>query len=94
MGFVADRFIENKAFLSEAYWTLSCECEVADIDEKSGKLTCNFSWNRGSVFDRVVVVTLYETCIEEGADGIATVTKVTYLLNFIVDKNRLTAFSS
>lgn len=74
LGFVVDRYLKIEAFKPETFWSINCSYECDDPDERSGKLSCNFSWSRGHVFDRYTCLVLYDICMENG--GIATVKAV------------------
>lgn len=64
LGFVVDRHLQIEAFKPESFWSIACEVEWPDIDEKNGKLNCSFSWDRGRLFDRFACIVLYEMCID------------------------------
>lgn len=81
LGFVVDRYLRIKEFIPEDFWSIQCDYEVNDPDEKSGKLLTNFSWDRGRLFDRFSCTVLYEACFESPVvgglpPGRARVTKV------------------
>lgn len=72
LGFVVERYLRIQAFVPSDFWTISCEYEAADADERNGKLYCPFNWDRTRLFDRLACTILFESCVQ--GDGIATVT--------------------
>jgi DNA topoisomerase III len=70
LGFVVDRHLKIEAFKPETFWGINCSYECNDPDERSGKLTCHFSWNRGHIYDRYVCTVLYDSCLENGGNAI------------------------
>lgn len=72
LGFVVERYLRIQAFLPSDFWTISCDYEAADSDERNGKLYCPFNWDRTRLFDRLACTILFESCVQ--GDGIATVT--------------------
>lgn len=56
LGFVVDRYFRVKNFVPEPFWGIKV------VHERDGK-TVNFSWSRGSLFDRMSVIILYERCL-------------------------------
>ena len=73
LGFVVERHLKIEAFRSEKFWSISCEHESFDPDERDGKLICHFSWDRRRLFDRFACIVLFDMCLENG--GEATVTR-------------------
>jgi len=67
LGFVVDRYFRVKNFVPETFWSIK-------ITHKRDDINVAFNWNRNRLFDRTVVVILFERCI---AAKIAKVTKVT-----------------
>lgn len=63
LGFIVERHLRRELFQSEKFWTLSCEYEQQDDDESSGKICCNFLWDRRRLFDRYACTILFETCM-------------------------------
>ncbi|CAI4047833.1 hypothetical protein SUVZ_12G2720 [Saccharomyces uvarum] len=59
LGFVVDRFERIRNFVPEEFWYIQLVVENKD----SGGVT-TFQWDRGHLFDRLSVLTFYETCIE------------------------------
>ena len=72
LGFVVDRHKEIESFHSETYWTIDCCNDF--YDDQQQKIKCQFSWQRGHIYDRLVCMILYDLCLSN--NGIATVTKV------------------
>ena len=66
LGFVVDRYFQVQNFMPEPFWSIRVMHKKDDIDVK-------FSWSRNHLFDRMIVVILYERCL--GAKY-AKVTKV------------------
>ncbi|KAG9248104.1 DNA topoisomeras-like protein III [Calycina marina] len=66
LGFVVDRYLRVKNFVPEKFWSIKIMHCREDIDVV-------FNWRRNHLFDRAVVVILFERCI---AAKIAKVTKV------------------
>ena len=64
VGTLSDREIE--AHVPEDFWHIQVTYTEAD-----GK-KCDFSWDRGRLFDHTAATILYEMCVEE---PLATVTK-------------------
>ncbi|CAL9732753.1 DNA topoisomerase 3 [Monosporozyma unispora] len=65
LGFVVDRFERIRNFVPEEFWYIQLQ-----IDSEDGlkKLSTTFQWERGHIFDRHSVLTLYEMCLELGGD--------------------------
>ncbi|KAI9658943.1 MAG: DNA topoisomerase [Bathelium mastoideum] len=57
LGFVVDRYFRVQNFKPETFWSI----KVAH--QKEG-VTVNFNWQRVHLFDRMVVVILYERCLQ------------------------------
>jgi DNA topoisomerase-3 len=66
LGFVVERYQRVRNFVPEAFWS------VKVMHQKDG-IKVNFNWTRNHLFDRAVVVTLFERCL---AAHTAKVTKV------------------
>ncbi|AMD21104.1 HEL177Wp [Eremothecium sinecaudum] len=60
LGFVVDRYERVKNFVPEEFWYIQL---IIDDVEQDRKVT--FQWDRGHLFDRLSVMTIYEMCIEE-----------------------------
>jgi DNA topoisomerase III len=59
-----ERFLKIKNFIPEDFWSISCELETTDPDERSGFLLTKFSWARGRLYDKLSCILLYEICVE------------------------------
>ena len=57
LGFVVDRYFRVKNFKAETFWSIKV------IHKKDG-VSVNFHWQRVHLFDRMVVVVLYERCLQ------------------------------
>ncbi|KAK3723514.1 DNA topoisomerase [Vermiconidia calcicola] len=66
LGFVVERYFRVRNFLPEPFWTIKV------MHEKEG-IKVNFRWARNHLFDRMVVVILFERCLQAKT---AKVTKV------------------
>lgn len=66
LGFVVDRYFRVRNFVAEKFWTIKV------MHEKDG-IQVNFSWQRNHLFDRMMVVILFERCL---AALTAKITKV------------------
>lgn len=66
LGFVVDRYFRVKNFVPETFWSIK-------VTHRRDNIDVVFSWKRNRLFDRAVVVILFERCI---AARIAKVTKV------------------
>lgn len=64
LGFVVDRYERVMNFVPEQFWLISLS--VKDLDGSDSKV--KFQWERGHLFDRLAVLTIYEACIEESED--------------------------
>ena len=73
LGFVVERYLKIQAFVPNDFWSISCEYEALDPDERNGKLFCSFNWDRTRLFDRLACTILFESCV--AGDGIASVTR-------------------
>lgn len=58
LGFVVDRFERIRNFISEEFWYIQLDIKSSENE------TTAFLWDRGHLFDRLAVLTFYETCIE------------------------------
>lgn len=72
LGFVVERYLRIQAFVPSDFWSISCEYEALDADERNGKLFCPFNWDRTRLFDKLACTLLFESCVL--GDGMATVT--------------------
>ena len=66
LGFVVDRYFRVRNFVPENFWSIRVMHEKDDIK-------VNFKWTRNHLFDRMIVVILFEKCIDART---AKVTKV------------------
>ena len=66
LGFVVDRYFRVQNFVPEPFWSIKASHRRDDINVV-------FNWRRNRLFDRAIVVILFERCI---AAKIAKVTKV------------------
>ncbi|KAI9698293.1 MAG: DNA topoisomerase [Bogoriella megaspora] len=57
LGFVVDRYLRIQNFRPETFWSIKV------IHKKDG-VKVNFSWDRVHLFDRMMVVILYERCLQ------------------------------
>jgi DNA topoisomerase-3 len=64
LGFVVDRYFRVKNFVPELFWGIK-------VMHKRDDISVNFNWRRGHLFDRAIVVILFERCI------LAKIAKVT-----------------
>ena len=63
LGFVVDRFERIENFVSEEFWYIQLQIKNADTGDST-----TFQWDRGHLFDRLSVLTFYESCIETAGD--------------------------
>lgn len=68
LGFIVDRYLRVKNFISEQFWYLS-------VDLKSGTVLTNFSWTKGHFFDRLYVMLLFQECLKEESGTITRVVR-------------------
>lgn len=73
LGFVVERHLKIQTFVASDFWSISCEYEATDVDQRNGKLNCSFSWDRVRLFDQLPCTVLFENCIH--SDGMASVTR-------------------
>lgn len=66
LGFVVERYFRVRKFVPETFWSIKV------VHQKDG-VKVNFNWNRNHLFDRMMVVILFERCL---AARTARVTKV------------------
>ncbi|KAG0670865.1 DNA topoisomerase [Kluyveromyces marxianus] len=64
LGFVVDRYERVVNFVPEQFWHITLS--VKDTDGSDSKV--KFQWERGHLFDRLAVLTIYESCIEKSED--------------------------
>lgn len=66
LGFVVDRYLQVRNFIPEPFWSIKVMHKQEGIDVR-------FTWSRNHLFDRMMVVILFERCL---AAKLARVTKV------------------
>jgi DNA topoisomerase-3 len=66
LGFVVDRYFRVQNFVPEPFWSIK-------VTHQRDNINVVFNWRRNRLFDRAIVVILFERCI---AAKIAKVTKV------------------
>ncbi|KAK1065262.1 DNA topoisomerase [Friedmanniomyces endolithicus] len=66
LGFVVERYLRVRNFVPETFWTIK-------VMHAKDRVKVNFRWARNHLFDRMVVVVLFERCL---AAKTARVTKV------------------
>ncbi|QEU58317.1 Top3 [Kluyveromyces lactis] len=64
LGFVVDRYERVINFIPEQFWHIVLS--VKDLDGSESKV--KFQWERGHLFDRLAVLSIYEHCIETCED--------------------------
>lgn len=72
LGFVVDRFERIRNFVPEEFWYIQLQVESKNDNDNnndgSDMLSTTFQWERGHIFDRHSVLSLYEMCLEVGGD--------------------------
>lgn len=71
LGFVVDRFERIRHFSREEFWYIQLKVK----GDTNGELS--FTWDRGHLFDRLSVLTFYETCLELAGNVATLVSKET-----------------
>lgn len=66
LGFVVDRYFQVQNFIPEPFWAIK-------VTHKKDNIEVRFNWARNHLFDRMMVVILFERCL---AAKLAKVTKV------------------
>jgi len=56
LGFVVDRYFRVKNFVPEPFWSIK-------VTHRRDEMDVNFSWARNRLFDRAVVIIIYERCL-------------------------------
>ncbi|KAK2630158.1 hypothetical protein QTJ16_000978 [Diplocarpon rosae] len=56
LGFVVDRYFRVKNFVPETFWSIK-------VTLRRDNINVSFSWKRNRLFDRAIVVILFERCI-------------------------------
>lgn len=70
LGFIVDRYLRVKSFVSEKFWYISVDLKM----ENDGEVQLvPFTWTRGHFFDRLFVTLIYQDCI---ANPFGKITKV------------------
>eukprot|EP01069_Polyplicarium_translucidae_P013251 Polyplicarium_translucidae@DN855_c0_g1_i1.p1 len=70
LGFVVQRYLDIQKFQRETFWSIHLQ---ATKDHQGRQANVEFSWKRQRLYDRHVVLVLYELCLEQPS---ATVTDV------------------
>lgn len=60
LGFIVERFLQIKNFISEEYYSI----KVVDHNESINK-DITFRWSRQHLFDHIITFILYEKCIKQ-----------------------------
>lgn len=71
LGFVVDRFERIRHFVPEEFWHIQLQLDNSESDNKP----VTFQWDRGHLFDRFSVLSIYEMCLES-AGNIARVSDI------------------
>jgi DNA topoisomerase-3 len=66
LGFVVERHLKIQNFVPEDFWTISCDLETPDMDERGGVLRTSFHWDRSRLYDRLACLILFEMCVDIG----------------------------
>ncbi|KAF1924014.1 DNA topoisomerase III [Didymella exigua CBS 183.55] len=56
LGFVVDRYLRVRNFITEAFWYIKVHHTRDDVEVK-------FNWQRGHLFDRIAVILIFERCL-------------------------------
>lgn len=67
LGFVVDRYMRVEKFVPEKFWSIKLMHNRDNVD-------VHFSWNRSRLFDRGVVVVLFERCLLVKKAKVANIT--------------------
>ena len=67
LGFVVEQYLKRERFIPEPFWSIAVVLRKDDMDTA-------FTWDRGSLFDRLACFVLYDLC---RSNPMATVTSVT-----------------
>lgn len=68
LGFVVDRYFRVKRFVPEKFWSIQ-------VVERREDINVTFSWRRHRLFDRVVVIILFERCLTARTARVSKVQK-------------------
>jgi DNA topoisomerase-3 len=84
VGFVVERYARIETFVPEDFWFLELTLQLPTADNNNNNNTNNgagtssravvFTWKRNRVYDRLITLALYESCLD---DGTAVVTQLT-----------------
>ena len=75
-------YFNLQSFVPENFWSIYLELESPDPENPEKKIAVKFSWDRDKVFDHLVALILYETCLEH------CIAKVVYVHDRPVNKYR------
>ena len=79
LGFIVERWARIETFLPETFWSIDLKLQVPVSDVETGSNNNNnsrpisFTWKRGRLYDRLMTLVLYESCLDVGE---ATVTQL------------------
>lgn len=65
LGFVVDRFERIRHFIPEEFWYIQLNIKGEEGESKP----IQFQWDRGRLFDRFSVLSIYEMCLEQDGDS-------------------------
>lgn len=68
LGFVVDRYFRVKRFVPEQFWSIQ-------VVERREDINVAFSWRRHRLFDRMVVIILFERCLTARTARVSKVQK-------------------
>ena len=84
VGFVVERYARIETFVPEDFWFLELTIQLPTVDNNNnnanngGGTTSSrpviFTWKRNRLYDRLITLALYESCLD---DGTAVVTQLT-----------------
>lgn len=66
LGFVVDRYRRVKSFVAEPFWHL-------EVETRTEGVKTTYAWQRHRVFDRAFATLLYEQCMRQEPNDVATV---------------------
>ena len=75
LGFVVDRYMTIKNFVSEEFWRIDMEYQPEQMEKNNENTNpaVKFNWKRGHLFDYWSSFVLYEKCYQ---NPMASVTRV------------------
>lgn len=79
LGFIVERWARIETFVPETFWFIDLKLQVPvphDDNETQGNnnsRSISFTWRRGRLYDRLMTLVLYESCLDVGE---ATVTQL------------------